>query len=1286
MVKESEIRNLWLLNINSESGTAIGKCGSKGSSISDLDIVAGFITAIHQLSQEMVTSDEVSNYSWEDIKGGAKRVTLYSTWGNEVSFKSSSQDRIPIITSMLQISGPKMSEYEYNVLLRLLRFINDEIVYRYMMGELTKERVIDPIITIDIINNVLKNFDFTKKGRLIGVKSIKLEKLIDKTLINVLKNDANVIDTILSKLPLEYTCIQEDYAEKVNETVRFIREEIKEFRKVEKMLNFFRQEKIYNKKDSFSILREEYNQFLDSQEGYFEKKRALAVALEEWHSILDDMLFDLQGSLKNQELQKIQELQNDMPRPDLLDNFMTEIKNEVFKQKDSIILTKLERKIHTDLSNLNDIKFNKNLNKYNQWIPKLKNGYETIFSLISENVNYEIEKELETFYNFYDQIKNKEIQYKDDVAEKPVIYKDVKVEIRRNLTILRKNLVVKVINSLYDEIFNSYRKFKLVLVYPGDVKTLIVEKTINQLKSFINRIQDYNFAAILEKLIKLIKPDNLVKVYCLNLLESYLQNYIYNYFIKNPFLRDDKKPLIALDSYSLKFCSELINETGLNKDIYKEIEKMKLSQKFKEKFIQILDHFVLTRDSVIKELKNSRDLFNSWYDKVDNMINRIDIQESNTTASKFINYCLTFTRLKGKDESKSMKKNFYIKETIFKNIEPSAKLIDEIINNLSKKSEIKKIIDELEKSRKSTTPIFNKREYFKLFNDSKSLLSNELKNDKADIKKLINNISNLIDDEEATKLNQLLNNIKNVRQLLRNDEKLKSFQEELKDIIKADVFNGFLDTFESLDNEYLNLEGFNHIKGIIKTVASSEPLIKESNIEKKHKSRELLMEALIETYAYFFEDYFGKFTFHSNGKLDLKKLNIIIKPGRLFNKQYEKSYDQLQFQIGLNSIQTLFKNVLKNKNKFKSLKIDFLMNYLVDYYNKKNCTSSKEFIKSFSSPKSVDKFIDFLVNKLTTPKQIEALKVKADKFYKELARYCARKIKKKPILPIELNIFKDDIMNTLINIYNNINEGDVSYYLEGKHPKKDHPSRRYNFKKIPPKKFEQLCKDINTQFINDLNILKRIYSYKPKIITPKNKIVENISNNLKETLKKETEKYGFSDLVFENFNRIRIVALLNKFEYELPNDIKIKLIQEGKYNKNGLKIIIKLSKKINELLRMTMNASLSKDPVFNELLNKKLNKENGGFIEYNIDVPDAIISSNLDIIFGRDAVWSKGKQKLIGFKLPFDSRNKNTFGEAMRSSVYQDVFNELKPVIKILNKYSREIHTGFDTVYKKLYE
>ena len=102
MTRSNEIRNLWYLNINSESGTAIGKCGSRNSSLSDIDIVAGFITASQQLSHEMVTSDEVSKYGSENIKGGGKRFSFPTTWGNEITSNNNikPQDSIPIINLM----------------------------------------------------------------------------------------------------------------------------------------------------------------------------------------------------------------------------------------------------------------------------------------------------------------------------------------------------------------------------------------------------------------------------------------------------------------------------------------------------------------------------------------------------------------------------------------------------------------------------------------------------------------------------------------------------------------------------------------------------------------------------------------------------------------------------------------------------------------------------------------------------------------------------------------------------------------------------------------------------------------------------------------------------------------------------------------------------------------------------------------------------------------------------------------------------------------------------------
>ena len=40
-MSSEDLRSIWYLNVNSISGTAIGKCGSRGSNLTDLDITGG---------------------------------------------------------------------------------------------------------------------------------------------------------------------------------------------------------------------------------------------------------------------------------------------------------------------------------------------------------------------------------------------------------------------------------------------------------------------------------------------------------------------------------------------------------------------------------------------------------------------------------------------------------------------------------------------------------------------------------------------------------------------------------------------------------------------------------------------------------------------------------------------------------------------------------------------------------------------------------------------------------------------------------------------------------------------------------------------------------------------------------------------------------------------------------------------------------------------------------------------------------------------------------------------
>lgn len=1299
MVKDSEVRNIWYFNINSESGTAIGKYGSKGSSISDLDIIAGFITASQQLSQEMVNSDETSKYNFEDIKGGAKRITLYTSWGNEISQKESIRDVIPVITSMLQVSGPKMEEYEYNDLLRFLRDINDEIVYRFMLGQLTKERVIDPLIHIDILDNVLKKYQFSKKGRLIGPQNNKCNRLVKQSLNNILRNDTKVIDNFLESIPLEKTLTQEDYEKNVDVLSKSIKKDIDEFLELNKKLEFIKNIKIYGKENSYFQLREKFNSFLDSQETYFEKRRVLHIALDEWSNVLENLQMQLLDSLNDDEAQRFLIIQNILPNPESLNSLIDKIKED--KQKKTGLITKLEKKIDLEINKFNNYLTKKNLNQLNQEIHYLKNIYETVISLIKELANYDVHKELDKFYNEYTAINKKQIRDKtpettnssDFEAEtvKKKAPQDFRAEMKQLMNSLRKNSITKIINSLYEDLFNSYRKSKHILVYPGEIKKLIIDETLKQVQSALRKIQDFSFAAILAKAIKKIQPTSLVKHYSICLLDSFLQNYLYDIYVKNPFLIEGKRRIIALDSYSLKFCSELFKETELNKDIYKAVDKLNLSQKVKESFIQILDSTGLTRDNVALEIKDSKELFQSWNKQIDILIKDLRVKPLIMPVIDFLKYWERVMNTKGKDDDKTRKLNYFIRETIFRNTEPNSVEREELVESYTYKYELNKILIELKKLEKSPSNLFGKRDYNKMLKDIRTIIVNKLKEDKTKINELLKNITNIVDDEKTKVLSHLLNEIQDARGLLKNNKKLAAFEKGLRGIVKYEELQHFYDKLELLDNEFLKLEGYSHIKGIIKTVIGSEPLIKESNIQKKHKSRDLLMEALVKTYAEIYEDYFGKFTFQAIKELNKKKLGPIINSGKLFDKQYEKTTLQLKLQMGLNIFQKIFETIESNKSKFKLFNMSYLLNYLADYSNEVKISNPEEFIASFSESGAFSQFLDYLIEKFKNTKKIKFIKDELKTFYYAMIRFVNGRSNTKPKLKRELRILNHEVMDILCGIYDIIQPGERTFYKEGKHPHKDHPSKKYNLKKIPEKKFNLLSNEIDNfeQYIqSDINILKRANSFKPPTITTNKEIINHVSNNLKEGLKKQIDKYGLVESDFEDISRIRIIALLNSDEYDVPYDIKQKLILEGRYNKKSVKSLIEASTNISELLRFNINTAISKDHIFNEVLNTKIVDFNsaGQVIEYQLKVPMDITQQNRNIIFGKNAVWSKDKTTLIGFKFPFDASDKKIFGEAMRKSVHIDVFNELKPVIEFFNKYSREIHTDFDKVYNKLYE
>ena len=222
--------------------------------------------------------------------------------------------------------------------------------------------------------------------------------------------------------------------------------------------------------------------------------------------------------------------------------------------------------------------------------------------------------------------------------------------------------------------------------------------------------------------------------------------------------------------------------------------------------------------------------------------------------------------------------------------------------------------------------------------------------------------------------------------------------------------------------------------------------------------------------------------------------------------------------------------------------------------------------------------------------------------------------------------------------------------------------------------------------IFDTNILKKLYSYIPPRITPDDEIVQQVSNDLKINLKNEIVKYGLSEDDFEDINRINVMALLLTDEYEVPHDIKMNLIFEGRYDKESVKSLIDASSKISELLKVSMGDVIKKDSIFNDILNTKIivDNEAGQYLEAPLKIPESISMQKRNKIFGPNAVWDRRvKTNLKGFKLLIDMTDKEIFGQAMRSNVFNGVRKELKTLINFMNKYSREINSGFDEVYNK---
>ncbi len=1317
----NKLRNVWYLNINSNTGTAIGKCGSKGSNLTDLDITAGFITASQNLSQEMVSSEEVSKYNFENIKGGSKRLILYTTWGKEVS-QGPECPFIPTITSMLQVSGPEMEEKVYNNILQFLKAINDEIVYRFMLGELSQERTIDPIIHIDILKTVLARFDDRKK--LIGDESKNLERMVKDSLDFIFNNDLEILDWFLSRIPPESTCIQEKYIERMNYLKNSIKEETNNFLNAERKLSKIRKVKIYGDDNSFSYLKDKFRSFQDKQESYFENKRALSMTLENCLLILENLLSKLKDYQVNENVKKLKEISQLLPKLDELDKFLTKISDDLTNKKSSSRLKGLENKLQFNEKDVNRILVkNRIISKENsknsyQKITLLKQNLQTFISISKNLAKFNQKNRLENLKGMYcyfhqeeiitDQLKDGEIGDKlskiikeasnesnTEGGSEPVISSPhYRKTVQDLISEMRTNLVVRVIDSLFVKIFREYQNFKYIIAYPEDFKPLIINETIEHISKFIKKIQDFSFPVVLQKILKKIKAENLIEKYSLKLLNSYLSNYLYESFLENPFIIEDKFPVIALDSYSLKFCSEIIKNTGLNEKIYSIIAQIKLPQRYKESFIQILDSSGLTKEKVALELKNSSDIFKEWMNNFEDLMEKYEVKDFYDIKPRdLLSFCDNYLEeIKDTDKKNIEKGKLFIKEKIFQNLSKDSEEWKNLGELYSNYQELNRILNEFEKIREASKKIFNKGIYQKLVSMVKALIYEKLKKDKSKIGKFIQDISNLVDETKTNKFENLISKVENIKELVKDDRKLSQFENQLKSLVKYEKFESFYQTLESLDNQFLKLKKYTHFRGILKTIVSPKPIVKESSIENKHESYYLILEALIETYSSIYEDYFGSFSFKDIKKLISTELKLTINPGKFFNKKVNRTRFMLNLQIGINFFNDLFKTIHEYEHKFDFVDFYSLFNYLKDYKQEKNFESTELMVGGFQTKKDLNGFFDFIIRKFKEKLMISKLKKQLREIYQKTEDYLKSNKSNVPKFPTELSIINIELIKALKQILKNVDKRTKKYYLHEKHPEKSHPSREYQFEDYSKKDLrnaEEIIDEIEEHLKDDFDYLLKKFSPEERSFMSREELLNLLKNNMKEAFRDLVEKYDLKEYDFRDINKIRIKSILNLREYSLPLDIRIDLIQEGRYNKKTVKTLTKSANKVSNLFRMNINNALAKDPNYKKVLNRKVKKieGNGVILPMSLQVPPEIKKKNLKKIFGTNSYWVKNNpHKLLGYKLDVQATDRDTYEKVMIKQIRKEINHELNPVISILNRYSQEIHTGFSKVYDKIFE
>lgn len=1343
--------NILLITSNGDTSGELQTWGMEQSGFSDGALITGFISAFRQFGKEMVSGEgEVSNSSWETQPGGSKRLILHTAWGKEASKGAVPGFEVPEVSSILHVSASKnLGENEYGLLEKFLHNVNDEVVYRIMLGEIAPDQNLEPLTSINLLDHVLANIPRKTRTRVLGKTSEDTEqafkRLLNEEFEDLIKSDLSILSLFLEKVPLLASTNQEIYEQKLQDLGNYVDAHVKKFKEAQAVLEKARRSKIYAPTgNSYQRLKADFDKFQDRRVTYFQNKNALAVSIEGPRQIFNQLRAELKNLTREEPCNALFSLHDDLPEVDDLDGFVERVRLT------PVLLDQIAQKINFNEAEIEAFLTGHAVDagllaKFSQ----LKEKLQGMLSLLRQVVQLsrEVEDGLMNLQGSFVLLNQEEEMFEESAAIKDDVLQDmqallengdgseghlevdppkgpeesgVRDLLQSTFRDLRDNVVYRTLHGIYERVFHPFGKFKYALVYPGNLEKTIISHAIQAIRRFYRHMQDFGFPALLVDMVSSVVTKDPVKTYSIEFLKNYLAPFLPANLKRNPFLINNKTPVMAIDSYSLSFCAELVKGVGLNEDLYQVLESTTLPRTYKDQFVQVLDSTGLTRKTVTRELLASEPLFERWVGEVNAQIHLFDIKtpleelEANRTVQStdeliqsVLEFCaslrvnLKSIRDENRREQAKLRNNF-IKKAIFHGLP-----MDKAIGLYHDKHAIERVVADLEALRDSFLEqgtdeaaglkefhqtYFSAEQFRDLLDWFRTLVVNQLLEERAKIEHFLKTFAIFKQDTRGRKANLMVEHLGELKEIFGEDARFRQLEQEIEEFAATDYFESFVTDLEPIDDTYLQLPAFAHVRGILKTVTRDEPLVAKSSVEKATESHDKLLEALIKSYCTIYEDYFGRVEARRNEKT----YELVLHPGKYFYYRYRLVAAQLEYHEGLQLLNQFILTVTGDDDKSKYFHLDFLLNYLPAYMKEKGYATGDELIRAFSRRAKFEDFLGrFLPAHLSKIKP--ALRESLTTYHRAIQAYLQGAGEKPAGRPFDLRGLRSETLLTLDQITVHVKDDDRRFYIDGKGPR-GHPSRDYSLKKAEKKlsSMEKELENLEELYADDLKSLRKVFKYTPPAIPSAKSIVEKIKNGLKEKIRDLVGNFGkVEDL--RHANIVRIGSLLDAVEYKVPADLKMRLVDEGKLNRANVIGYIMASSKISTLLRENLDSALERAALVRELYKEPIHEiqrdksHTESYIGLLMKPPAAIRQEHLGTIFGRSAVWLFDKKHqdtkimLTGHKIPFRGAEKQTFGDALREHTQEKIARELDPVFAFFNQYSKKVHSGFQRIYEKMF-